>query len=173
MEGQACAMWTAAKPWLRHRTFRKTRNFVALVISLIFLGLFPALRYLYYSYVDFIAWVTYDPLWSYTYVNASATAFPPHDPTYILFEAPTYPLQAAYVHQPVQKVRRLLSRCRDDYFAKGVPCHASPDPPLDVVWTWVNGSDRLFRESLTQIVRTTIPNTLPTSRVNAHFFRYV
>ena len=173
--------WTA-KPWLRRPSLRKSRNILALTLSLTLsltvLGLFPVFQYLYHSYVNLKTWLTYDPLWSYAYVNASSTTFPPHDPTYTMFETPTYAAQAAYVDQPLQKIRRLMSHCRDAYFAAGVPCHASPDPPLDVVWTWANGSDRLFQEALTHAVRTnprlpfnpTIPSP---SRPNTHFFRYV
>ena len=158
----------AAKSWFRHSIWRKRRNVFALVAIL---GLFPVFQRLYYSYFKVKSWLTYDPLWSYTYVNASATVFPPHDPIYILFEPRTY--ATFEPSQPLQKVRRLLAHCRDDYFAKGVPCHASPDPPLDVVWTWANGSDRLFQESLSRVIQTADYKTKATYRPNTYFFRYV
>lgn len=160
-----------AKPWLRQSALRRRRHLFALITILILLSLFPVARY---SYRTLNNLVLYDPLWSYAFVNASARAFPPHDPTYMVFKpgGVTHTINMG-ADMPLQEVRRLPSHCVDDYFAKGVPCHASPDPPLDVVWTWVNGSDRLFQESLGHVVRTTNPRMPATSRANTQFFRYV
>ena len=44
----------------------------------------------------------------------------------------------------------LAADCLDAHFSLGVPCspaHRKP-PKVDVVWTWVNGSDPLFRTAL-------------------------
>ncbi|KAF8501253.1 hypothetical protein JB92DRAFT_2976612 [Gautieria morchelliformis] len=153
-----------AKPCLRRSILRKRRNFLALTLSLILLGLFPAVKYIQHGDIKLTARVSYDPLWSYPYVNASATAFPPHDPTYIVFEPPIFQPRGTYLDQPLQDTRRLLSHCRDGYFAEGAPCHAGPDPPLDVVWTWSNGSDRLFHKSLRAALT-------PTRSPRPHLFR--
>jgi hypothetical protein len=40
------------------------------------------------------------------------------------------------------------SHCIDDYFTKGKPCSAPHLITLDIVWTWVNGSDALFQRAL-------------------------
>jgi Stealth protein CR1, conserved region 1 len=156
----------SAKPaWLRRAGLRKRRNFLALILTVALLGLFPTISRGYTIFKDF---VLYDPLWSYTYVNASDKMFPPQDPTYIVFEPPKFD-----PHVDQLEGRRLLPSCIDGYFAKGAPCHAGSDPPLDVVWTWVNGSDRLIQESMAHVVRTTTPKMPYTSRANTWYFRCV
>lgn len=40
------------------------------------------------------------------------------------------------------------SHCIDDFFVNGKPCSADHLTTLDVVWTWVNGSDALFQRAL-------------------------
>jgi hypothetical protein len=40
------------------------------------------------------------------------------------------------------------SHCIDEFFTKGEPCSARRPTTLDVVWTWVNGSDVLFQQAL-------------------------
>ena len=40
------------------------------------------------------------------------------------------------------------SHCIDDFFANAKPCSAHHITTLDVVWTWVNGSDILFQQAL-------------------------
>jgi hypothetical protein len=34
--------------------------------------------------------------------------------------------------------------CLETYFIRGQPCHRDLQPPIEVVWTWVNGSDPRF-----------------------------
>lgn len=38
--------------------------------------------------------------------------------------------------------------CIDDFFTNGKPCSPPHPTTLDVVWTWVNGSDVLFQQAL-------------------------
>ncbi len=40
------------------------------------------------------------------------------------------------------------SHCIDEFFANAKPCSAHHPTTLDVVWTWVNGSDVLFQQAL-------------------------
>ncbi|KAI0700102.1 hypothetical protein BC835DRAFT_1329341 [Cytidiella melzeri] len=46
--------------------------------------------------------------------------------------------------------QELPDHCRDAYFSKGDPCYDPVIKPMDVVWTWVNGSDRLLQEAKLQ-----------------------
>ncbi len=79
-------------------------------------------------------------------------------------------LDAAYVpfrpsksHQPaasnavmLKPSTELPSSCLDAHIAKGELCHNPKVPQLDVVWTWVNGSDLLFQHAVTRV-----ENSLP------------
>jgi hypothetical protein len=40
------------------------------------------------------------------------------------------------------------SHCIDEFFTNAKPCSAHHLTTLDVVWTWVNGSDALFQQAL-------------------------
>ncbi|KAH9933272.1 hypothetical protein B0H21DRAFT_780951 [Amylocystis lapponica] len=50
---------------------------------------------------------------------------------------------------PLKPVHDLPKSCLDDYFALGELCHGLETPPLDVLWTWVNGSDPLLQRAQT------------------------
>ena len=45
----------------------------------------------------------------------------------------------------------LPSSCIDAHFARGELCYNPQVPRLDVVWTWVNGSDILFKDALAKV----------------------
>ena len=45
----------------------------------------------------------------------------------------------------------LPSSCLDSHIAKGDLCYNPAEPKLDVVWTWVNGTDELLYDAKTRI----------------------
>lgn len=48
----------------------------------------------------------------------------------------------------LRPVRDLPSDCLEQYFVDGDLCHDGHGPlPIDVLWTWVNGSDPLFADA--------------------------
>nr|VWO99700.1 Uncharacterized protein [Ganoderma boninense] len=74
---------------------------------------------------------------------------PSYHPSYIAIPLPkSLPASS----QPkLRPVRDVPIRCLDRYYALGGDCHDGLGPiPLDVVWTWVNGSDPLFSDARTQ-----------------------
>ncbi|KIJ52435.1 hypothetical protein M422DRAFT_64923 [Sphaerobolus stellatus SS14] len=116
-----------------------------------------------------------DALWDYPHVNTSSLTFPPHDPQYLLFEPSAYGhgSKSPVAHfNPMSAGRLSLpEECIDDHFAKGLPCYAPEPRPMDVVWTWVNGSDRLLMESMSATVRKTDPKMATASRPTAGLYR--
>lgn len=50
----------------------------------------------------------------------------------------------------------LPSSCLDSHIATGGLCYNPAEPKLDVVWTWVNGSDELLHDAKTR-VETSLP----------------
>lgn len=147
-------------PW-RFR-LRRSRCFIALTVPVVLYALQYGYRLGYFSWGQ-------DPLWSYPYINASATTFPPHDPAYVIFEPPS---SFPPANGSLQNVGQLPSECIDGSFAAGHRCHMRHDPPLDVVWTWANGSDRLFRTSIVNAVQTPHRRWIAMSLANSQFFRY-
>ena len=43
--------------------------------------------------------------------------------------------------------QELPDYCRDAYFSRGSLCYDPEIPSMDIVWTWVNGSDSLLQEA--------------------------
>ncbi|KAI1789382.1 hypothetical protein LXA43DRAFT_893004 [Ganoderma leucocontextum] len=74
---------------------------------------------------------------------------PSYQPSYIAIPVPNS-LPAS--SQPkLRPVRDLPTRCLDRYYSLGGVCHDGLGPvPIDVVWTWVNGSDPLFSDAREQ-----------------------
>lgn len=48
---------------------------------------------------------------------------------------------------PLLPTHNLPPSCIDAYFTSGEPCYDPDVPQLDVVWTWVNGSDPLLQQA--------------------------
>jgi hypothetical protein len=55
----------------------------------------------------------------------------------------------------VSKSSDLPASCLDYYFESGVPCpqNAASELRIDFVWTWINSSDPLFRETIQAITK--------------------
>ncbi|KAI0741527.1 hypothetical protein C8Q80DRAFT_1273944 [Daedaleopsis nitida] len=68
---------------------------------------------------------------------------PAYQPSYIAVPVPDeLPLAA---RPKIQLVRELPTHCLEQYYENGLPCHDGKGPiPIDVVWTWTNGSDPNF-----------------------------
>lgn len=170
-----------AKPWL-HPIFRKRRFFI--ITTTIFATTFylclggrirapNAILQKLGLHNEVLAEV------EYSNVNASLLTYPPNDPRYILLEVPpqrealsqNIPLVTdAEVASP-DSSKLLHESCLDIHFAKGLPCYAELDPPLDVVWTWVNGSDKRLMESMSETVRKTNPKMPTASRPDTGLYR--
>lgn len=121
---------------------------------------------------------TSQSFWPHESAKVEDMLFPPDKPTYVLFEPPSLTIQmvpslsSSSPSSVVRPVQPLSSRCLDAHFENGETCAAStPDPPIDVLWTWVNGSDRLLMESMAQAVRRSDPKMPTTSRPNTELFR--
>jgi len=118
-----------------------------------------------------------DQTWDHIELDASALTYPPEDPHYLLFEPPSHVLRSKDSTVTKNEVAlpegRLLlpDVCLDDHFSKGAPCFTGSETPLDVVWTWVNGSDRLLMESMSRTVRTTNPKLPAASRPDTGLYR--
>lgn len=116
-----------------------------------------------------------EPFYPHESASVEDVVFPPDTPSYILFEPPSMSIQmipSSPAKQVVRPVRSLSTPCLDAHFESGEPCTApGPDPPLDVLWTWVNGSDRFLMESMSRAVRRTDPRMATTTRPNTELFR--
>lgn len=59
----------------------------------------------------------------------------------------------------LRPVRDLPAHCLDAYYASGQLCHDSYGPiPMDVLWTWVNGSDPLFADARERAIKSFQPD---------------
>ncbi|KAL6300082.1 hypothetical protein BKA93DRAFT_868238 [Sparassis latifolia] len=73
--------------------------------------------------------------------------FPPDNSSasqtaYLSFQASPFALPNNTSLRQVHGI--LASSCLDRFFVAGEPCFESKPPPIDLVWTWVNGSDPLL-----------------------------
>lgn len=50
------------------------------------------------------------------------------------------------IKRPLLPVQDLPSSCLEDYFVTGAPCYDPVRRPMDVLWTWVNGSDLFLQQ---------------------------
>ncbi|TFY57965.1 hypothetical protein EVJ58_g6702 [Rhodofomes roseus] len=66
--------------------------------------------------------------------------------SYIPFQLPRLPLPPP-LRTPLRPVRDLRASCLDPHFSLGEQCLGDHVDPLDVLWTWVNGSDFLLEEA--------------------------
>ena len=69
--------------------------------------------------------------------------FPEYHAAYLPFEPPKHDPSAPAVRLTPTQV--LPDHCRDAYFSSGAVCYDPEMPLMDVVWTWVNGSDPLLQ----------------------------
>ncbi|KZT09088.1 uncharacterized protein LAESUDRAFT_537492 [Laetiporus sulphureus 93-53] len=65
---------------------------------------------------------------------------------YLPFKAARLPLPSP-PRTPLRPVRELPDPCLEAHFAHGELCHAEQIQPVDILWTWVNGSDVLLDEA--------------------------
>ncbi|KAF8517672.1 hypothetical protein BU17DRAFT_49433 [Hysterangium stoloniferum] len=172
---------TYAYAW--DRRIRRTRLFLfstAVVLTLV--TCFSTFAYLSSAggFITVNLWreeEPFDPLWSHKFIDPSQTIFPPQDPIYTLFVPPNRTVsgqseQGKKSLYELHDVRRFSPGCLDDHFENGSPCHIpDQDAPLDVVWTWVNGSDRLIIESMTTTAERTVPKRLPPAQPNTELYR--
>lgn len=66
--------------------------------------------------------------------------------SYIPFQIPPLPISPP-PRSPLRPVRDLRASCLDAYFRLGEQCLGDQVDPLDILWTWVNGSDFLLVEA--------------------------
>ncbi|KZT67094.1 hypothetical protein DAEQUDRAFT_729508 [Daedalea quercina L-15889] len=67
--------------------------------------------------------------------------------SYIPFQVPPLPLPPPPPRTALRPVRDLRASCLDAHFSLGELCLGDRVDPLDVVWTWVNGSDFLLAQA--------------------------
>lgn len=67
---------------------------------------------------------------------------PGYHAAYLPFEPPD---EAADPTTRLTPTQALPDHCRDAYFSTGALCFDPDIPPMDVIWTWVNGSDPLLQ----------------------------
>ena|SRR5882757_9072258 len=67
--------------------------------------------------------------------------------------------------------------CLESYFSHGKPCHTSTKPRIDVLWTWVNGSDPLFNFEKTKAESAHLvanrPTRPPPPLSGQQYYRYI
>ena len=66
--------------------------------------------------------------------------------SYLPFQTPPLPVPPP-PRTPLRPVRDLRASCLDAHFRLGEPCLGDRVDPLDILWTWVNGSDFLLVEA--------------------------
>ena len=100
---------------------------------------------------------------------------PAYQPSYIAIPVPDALPPAA--HPRIRPVRELPTECLERYYASGLSCHDGKGPvPMDIVWTWVNGSDPLFLDARERAANSFDENdpTRPIQSNNpSRMFRYV
>ena len=69
----------------------------------------------------------------------------PYDPTLDTVYLPFQPPTAAPLRRKLRPSLALPATCLDAHIAKGELCYSPAEPKLDVLWTWVNGSDLLLQ----------------------------
>ncbi|KIP04248.1 hypothetical protein PHLGIDRAFT_76231 [Phlebiopsis gigantea 11061_1 CR5-6] len=69
--------------------------------------------------------------------------FPDYHAAYLPFEPPNPDANAPPAS--LSSTQALPDHCRDAYFSIGAVCYDPEQPRMDVVWTWVNGSDPLLQ----------------------------
>ena len=69
------------------------------------------------------------------------------DTAYLPFKPP----QKVSVSRKLKPTQPLPASCLDAHIARGELCHNPAEPKLDVLWTWVNGSDVLLRDAKARI----------------------
>lgn len=79
------------------------------------------------------------------YLDDLDVILPEFQTAYIPFKPPSQnSTQTAIRLTPAQV---LPEHCRDAYFSSGALCYDPVLPKMDVVWTWVNGSDPLLQDA--------------------------
>ncbi|KAI9064662.1 hypothetical protein FKP32DRAFT_1648980 [Trametes sanguinea] len=82
---------------------------------------------------------------------------PDYQPSYIAISVPSALPSSA--RPRLRPVRDLPHHCLDGLYTSGEPCHDALGPTrMDVVWTWVNGSDPLFAQVKERAIATAEPN---------------
>lgn len=69
------------------------------------------------------------------------------DTAYLPFRPP----QQIAVSRKLKPTLPLPASCLDAHIAKGQLCYNTAEPKLDVLWTWVNGTDILLRDAKARI----------------------
>lgn len=73
--------------------------------------------------------------------------------TYLPFRPAAHPTRVSSPVAPLKPSGALPLSCLEDHIAYGKPCYNSESHLMDVVWTWVNGSDNLLNESMLRVGR--------------------
>jgi hypothetical protein len=68
---------------------------------------------------------------------------------YVAFRPSMHPQSVAT--SALKPSLELPAACLDAHIAHGQLCHVAEEPRLDVVWTWVNGSDILLQDALVRV----------------------
>jgi hypothetical protein len=113
----------------------------------------------------------YDTSRAQDFVNDSSIVFPTDSPQYLLFEPPKQEQAPTAKFNEIYDTKRLPLECLDAHIAKGAACNFGLDPRLDVIWTWVNGSDKLLMESMSQTARQTQPKQSVSGKTNTRLYR--
>lgn len=79
-----------------------------------------------------------------------ADADAPYDPTLDTVYLPFRPTRPA-VARTLRPTLPLPEACLDAHIARGDLCYSPAEPRLDVLWTWVNGSDVLLQDAKARI----------------------
>ena len=91
-----------------------------------------------------------------------------HDRTpplnYVIFQPPTSP--EPFSDRPLRASARLPEHCLESHISLGYPCFLTRPTNFDIVWTWVNGSDPRFQDSMRKTITMLRTSPAPISRAN-------
>ena len=79
--------------------------------------------------------------------DAELSVDPSLDTVYLPFRPPGH----VDVPRKLKPTLPLPASCIDAHFARGELCYHPNEPKLDVLWTWVNGTDVLLQDAKTRI----------------------
>jgi len=110
-----------------------------------------------------------------TVINTMPDPSLPRHPHYIIFK-PSLSPPVSLADRPLKPASKLPEYCLESSFALGYPCFNTNPVSFDMVWTWVNGSDKRLHEAMADaalevhpeigaVGKNHISTSLPTSKL--------
>ncbi|KAI0088478.1 hypothetical protein BDY19DRAFT_165838 [Irpex rosettiformis] len=127
--------------WWRKRTVRGTTLLVVVIVFVVIIRK---------------RWTCLVEYWNGDSGDEAAVQFDPSlDSAYVPFR-PSRPTTSDFV--TLKPSTELPSSCLDAHITQGELCYNPKAPRLDVLWTWVNGSDILFKDAVARVENSLSPD---------------